>query len=110
MGLPTVCPAMGIQSRRSHRAWTLQEQQRLLKLIDLHAIKEIAKLMRRTESSIWHMLQRLGANAKMAKDSFTKYTLAIALHVRPEKIESWIARGWLKAREVKMGHGKRVVI
>jgi hypothetical protein len=88
----------------------VQEQQRLLKLIDLHPINEIAKLMRRSESSIWHMLQRLGANAKMGKDSFTKYTLAVALHVRPEQIESWIARGWLKAREVEMGHGKRVVI
>lgn len=101
---------MGIQSRRSHRAWTVQEHQRLLKLIDLHPISEIAKLMRRSESSIWHMLQRLGANAKMGKDSFTKYSLAAALHVRPETIESWIARGWLKAREMEIGRGKRVVI
>ena len=101
---------MGIQSKRSNRAWTVQEQQRLLKLIDLHPINEIAKLMRRSESSLRHTLQRLGANAKMGKDSFTKYTLALALHVRPETIESWIARGWLKAREVKIGQGKRVVI
>ena len=101
---------MGVQSRRSHRAWKTHEQQRLLKLIDLYPINEISKLMRRSQSSIWHMLQRMGASAKMGKDSFTKYTLAVALHVRPETIESWIARGWLKAREVKMGQGKRVVI
>jgi hypothetical protein len=101
---------MGVHSRRSHRAWTTKEQQRLLKLIDLHPINEIAKLMRRSQSSIWHMLHRMGASAKMGKDSFTKYTLAVALHVRPETIESWIARGWLKAREVPVGQGKRVVI
>ena len=101
---------MGIKSRRSHRAWTTHERQRLLKLIDLYPINEIAKLMRRSQSSIWHMLHRMGATARMGKDSFTKYTLAVALHVRPETIESWIARGWLKARDVQIGQGKRIVI
>ena len=90
--------------------WTEPEQQRLLKLIDLHPINEVAKQMRRSESSIWHMLYRLGANAKMGKDSFTKYTLAVALHVRPETIESWINHGWLNAAEVETGRGRRIVI
>lgn len=102
--------SMGIRSRRPYRVWSEQEQQRLLKLIDLHPVAEIAKLMRRSQSSIWHMLQRLGANAKMSKDSFTKYTLALALHVRPEKVQDWIAHGWLKARDVETGRGKRTVI
>ena len=66
--------------------------------------------MRRSQSSIWHMLYRLGANAKMGKDSFTKYTLAVALHVRPDTVEIWITRGWLKATEIETGRGKRVVI
>jgi hypothetical protein len=101
---------MGIRWKRSQRAWTAAEQQRLLKLIDLHPVPEIAKLMRRSQSSIWHMLYRLGGNAKMGKDSFTKYTLAVALHVRPETIETWIARGWLKTRELEMPGGKRVII
>jgi hypothetical protein len=102
--------SMGIRSKRPQRAWTSSEQQRLLKLIDLHSVNEIARLMRRSRSSIWHMLYRLDANAKMGKDSFSKYTLAVALHVRPEKIEDWICRGWLKAREVETGPGKRVII
>jgi hypothetical protein len=102
--------SMGIRWQRSYRHWTEQEQQRLLKLIDLHPVNEISKLLRRSESSIWHMLYRLGANAKMGKDSFTKYTLAMALHVRPEAVERWIANGWLKTREVETGRGKRVVI
>jgi hypothetical protein len=101
---------MGIKSRRPYRMWTQPEQDRLLKLIDLYPINEAAKLMRRSRSSIWHMLYRLGANAKMGKDSFTKYTLAVALHVRPETIELWINRGWLHAKEMETGPGKRVVI
>jgi hypothetical protein len=66
--------------------------------------------MRRSESSIWHMLYRFGANAKMGKDSFTKYTLAGALHVRPDTVESWINAGWLKATEIETGRGRRVMI
>jgi len=102
--------SMGIQARRPYRMWSEQEQQRLLKLIDLHPVNEIARLMRRSQSSIWHMLQRMGANAKMGKDSFTVYTLAKALHVRPEKIQEWISRGWLNARQVETGKAVRVVI
>jgi hypothetical protein len=101
---------MGVRSKRAQRQWTSAEQQRLLKLLDLHPIPEIARVLRRSQSSIWHMLQRLGANAKMGKDSFTKYTLAVALHVRPEKIEEWIARGWLKVRDIEMNQGKRTII
>lgn len=101
---------MGIKAKRPQRSWTVQEQQRLIKLLDLHPVAEIAKLMRRSQSSIWHMLQRLGANAKMGKDSFTKYTLAVALHVRPEKVKEWVSRGWLKARQIQTGRSKRMVI
>ena len=101
---------MGIRSKRHQRSWTPPEQQRLLKMIDLHPVNEIARLMRRSRSSIWHMLYRLGANAKMGKDSFTKYTLAVALHVEVQRIEDWIARGWLKGREIQCGQTKRMII
>jgi hypothetical protein len=102
--------SMGIRSRRSYRAWTEQEQQRLLKLIDLHPVNEIARLLRRSQSSIWHMLQRLGGSAKMGKDSFTIYTLAVALHIRPEKIKDWIGREWLNSRQIETGKAVRTVI
>ena len=101
---------MGVRGKRAQRPWTTAEQQRLLKLLDLNPIPEIARLMRRSQSSIWHMLYRLGANAKMGKDSFTKYTLAVALHVRPEKIQEWISRGWLKAQKIQAGSGVREII
>jgi hypothetical protein len=56
------------------------------------------------------MLYRLGANAKMGKDSFTKYTLGVALHVSPDTIETWINRGWLRCRDVKTARGNRRLI
>jgi hypothetical protein len=56
------------------------------------------------------MLQRLGVSAQMGKDSFTKYTLATALHVSPEKIDTWIARGWLETRDVETTRGKHAII
>lgn len=46
----------------------------------------------------------------MGKDSFTKYALAAILHVRPDTVDSWINRGWLKAREVELARGKRIII
>jgi hypothetical protein len=46
------------------------------------------------------MLHRLGANARMGKDWFTKHALAEALHVRADEVQKWIDRGWLKCRIV----------
>ena len=100
----------GIESKRPQRGWTAPEQQHLLKLIELHPVNEIAKILRRSQSSVWHMLQRLGASAKMGKANFTKYTLALALHVRPDTVQGWIARGWLKARAAGTARSKRTVI
>lgn len=101
---------MGIRTRRPQRAWTEPEKQRLLKLIDLHPVNEIARMLRRTTSSVWHMLYRMGICAAVGKDSFTKNTLATALHARPAQIDSWIAQGLLKAREEQAGQVKRVII
>ncbi|HKW77004.1 MAG TPA: hypothetical protein VJN64_15845 [Terriglobales bacterium] len=80
------------------------------KLIDLHPVNEIATLLHRSQSSVWHALYRMGASAAMGRDSFTKNTLAVALHVSPTQVETWINRGWLKRREVHTGRIKRVII
>ena len=101
---------MGIRPKRPKRLWTQAERQRLQKLIDLHSVNEIARLLHRSQSSVWHMLYRMGASAAMGRDSFTKNSLAMALHVSPIQIEAWIKRGWLKAREVQTGSIQRVVI
>jgi len=102
--------ALGVKARRTQRNWTSQERQRLVKLLDLYPVPEISRLLRRSESSIWHMVSRVGANAKIGRDSFTIYSLAFALHVRPEKVQDWIARGWLKTRDVETTAGFRTVI
>jgi hypothetical protein len=102
--------SLGLRCRQPHCAWTLADQHRLLKLLDQHPVYEIAKLLRRSQSSIRHMLQRLGAKGRMGNNRFTRYTLATALHVRPEKIDGWIARGWLKTREVETATGMRTIV
>ena len=101
---------MGIRAKRSQRRWTQSERQRLEKLIDLHPVNEIAAILRRSQSSVWHALYRMGASAAMGRDSFTKNTLAVALHVSPIQVETWINRGWLKRREVQTGRIKRIII
>jgi hypothetical protein len=101
---------MGIRSKRRQRKWSESEDQRLIKLIDLHPVKEIGRLMGRSHTSVWQRLYRLGASAAMGKDGFTKYTLASALHVAVIQIDAWINRRWLKATEVQTGHVRRVMI
>ena len=101
---------MGVRSKRGQRRWTQAERQRLEKLIDLHPVNEIATMLRRSRSSVWHALYRMGASAAMGRDNFTKNTLAVALHVSPIQVETWISRGWLRAREVQTGRIKRIII
>jgi hypothetical protein len=96
---------MGIRSRRPYRVWSEQEQQRLLKLIDLHSVNEISKLMRRSDSSIWHMLQRLGANAKMGKDSFTQVHVGRGTPCSPGSGRK-VDYPWL-AKNARGGNGRR---
>lgn len=56
------------------------------------------------------MLHRLGANARMGQDWFTKHALAEALHIRTEEVQKWIDRGWLKYRLVGADGRKRQLI
>lgn len=46
------------------------------------------------------MLHRLGANARMGQDWFTRQALAEALHIRADQVQKWIDRGWLRCRVV----------
>jgi hypothetical protein len=100
----------GLSSKRSYRQWTRAEQQKLLDLIASHSLYEVTLLLRRSPNSVRTMLHRLGANARMGEDWFTKYTLARALHIRVEEIQKWIDQGWLKARTVGGDGLRREVI
>jgi hypothetical protein len=101
---------LGIGSKQTYRPWTRREQQKLLDLIAVHPFHEVTLILRRSPASVRSMLQRLGANARMGQDWFTKYTLAEALHVRAEDVQRWIDRGWLKTRSVPTGRLTREII
>jgi hypothetical protein len=100
----------GVKSTRSYRQWTKPEQQRLLDLIACRPVGEVAFLLRRSRTSVRCMLHRLGANARMGEDWFTKHALAEALHVRADEVQKWIDRGWLKCRVVPNDGLKRQLI
>jgi hypothetical protein len=44
------------------------------------------------------MLHRLGIGGRTGREWFTKYSLSRALHTRPDEIQKWIERGWLRSR------------
>jgi hypothetical protein len=101
---------LGINKKRVYKEWTRSDQQRLLDLIAVNPPIEVAKIMKRSPGSIRCMLQRLGANAQMGRDWFTKYTLGEALHIRPAEVQRWIDRGWLKTRTVETGRLRKEII
>lgn len=91
---------LGVKSKPRSRPWTRPEQQKLLELIAAHSLAEVTLLLRRTPGSVRSMLHRLGANARMGQDWFTKHALAAALHIRADEVQKWIDHGWLKCRVV----------
>jgi hypothetical protein len=100
----------GIVGKRAYREWPERAQQKLLDLIAVQPLPEVAIALRRSPGSIRSMLCRLGASARMGQDWFTKYTLAEALHIRAEEIQRWILLGWLKCRVVRTGKLQREII
>ena len=90
--------------------WPERVQQRLLDLIAIQPLPEVAIAMRRSPGSIRSMLYRLGAGTRMGQDWFTKHTLAEALHIRAEEVQRWISLGWLKCRLVQTGKLQREII
>ncbi len=100
----------GIVGKRAYVQWPERTQQRLLDLIAVQPLPEVAIAMRRSPGSIRSMLHRLGASARMGQDWFTKYTLAEALHIRAEEVQRWISLGWLKCRLAQTGKLQREII
>jgi hypothetical protein len=100
----------GVRGKRAYCQWPERAQQRLLDLIAIQSLPEVAIVMRRSPGSIRSMLYRLGASARMGQDWFTKYTLAETLHIRAEEVQRWISLGWLKCRLVHTGKLQREII
>ncbi len=100
----------GVNGKRAYCRWPERTRQRLLDLIAAQPLPEVAIAMRRSPGSIRSMLYRLGANARMGQDWFTKSTLAEALHIRAVEVQRWITLGWLKCRVVQTGKLQREII
>jgi hypothetical protein len=100
----------GVGGKRTYCQWPQRAQQRLLDLIAVQPLPEVAISMRRSPGSVRSMLYRLGASARMGQDWFTRYTLAEALHIRAEEVQRWISLGWLKSRMVHTGKLQREII
>ena len=92
--------ALGINQKRAYREWTKPEQQRLLDLITAMPVEGAANILRRPAGSVRSMLRRLGVGGKTGREWFTKFSLSRALHTRPDEIQKWIDRGWLKSRSL----------
>jgi len=90
----------GIARKRSYREWTKREQQRLLDLITALPVEEAARMLNRPPGSVRSMLHRLGIGGRTGREWFTKYSLSRALHTRPDEIQKWIERGWLRSRDL----------
>ena len=101
---------LGIHQKRAYREWTKPEQQRLLDLISSLPVEEVANILRRPAGSVRSMLHRLGMGGKTGREWFTKFSLSRALHTRPDEIQKWIDRGWLKSRSVPTAGTKASVI
>lgn len=101
---------LGVHQKRAYREWTKPEQQRLLDLISSMPVEEAAKILRRPATSVRSMLHRLGVGGKTGREWFTKFSLSRALHTRPEEIQKWIDRGWLKSQSLTAAGAKANII
>lgn len=101
---------LGASGKQAYRYWSAGEEQRLLDLIALNPLSEVARMMRRSAKSISGKLHKLGANSQMGFDWFTASTLAKALHVRAAEVNRWIEQGWLRTRIVQIGKSQRRII
>jgi hypothetical protein len=101
---------LGVNQKRAYREWTKAEQQRLLDLIAAMPVEEAAKILRRPVGSVRSMLHRLGMGGKTGREWFTKFLLSRALHTRPDEIQKWIDRGWLKSRSLTTAGTKANII
>jgi hypothetical protein len=101
---------LGVNQKRCYREWTKPEQQRLLDLIATMPVEDAAKILRRRSASVRSMLHRLGIGGRTGREWFTKFSLSRALHTRPEEIQKWIDRGWLKSRALTTAGTKSNII
>jgi hypothetical protein len=98
----------GFIAKRPYRNWSPRETDLLLQLSESHKLPAMARKLKRSCTAVRGMLERLGI--KIGKDGWTKYVLASFLHVRPQTVQEWVDRGWLKAHKEGTATLPRLVI
>jgi hypothetical protein len=98
----------GVIAKRPYRNWSPRETGLLLQLSESHKLPAVARKLKRSRTAVRGMLERLGI--KIGKDGWTKYVLASFLHVRPQTVQTWVDRGWLKAHKEGTATLPRLVI
>ena len=101
---------LGVNEKRPYREWPKPEQERLLDLITTMPVEEAAKILRHPTGSVGSRLHRLGIGGTTGREWLTKFSLSRALHTRPDEIQKWIDRGWLKSRSLATAETKANVI
>jgi hypothetical protein len=96
---------LGLSQKRNSefRSWSEDEEEILMRFVGVKHIRDIAKLLKRTEDSLRAKLKtivignRTGVSARI-REGTTRKELAAILHRSPQTIQRWINSGWLKAR------------
>jgi hypothetical protein len=101
---------LGLKTKRPYRKWAQREQKELLASLDKFPVQKLAPKFGRNPAALYGMLRRLGATARMRKDSVTLYGLAELLHIRAHRVREWIDAGLLEARREGTERLPRLVI
>lgn len=101
---------LGYGNRRFYKEWTQREIDVLIRLRNTKTPRMLAGLLNRPVQAVRAKLRRLGLTPKIEKDKFTKYTLAVLLHVRPEVVQEWIDKRWLKSHREGTEKLPRIII
>src|SRR5262249_16899866 len=94
---------LSLKRQSEFRRWSEDEEEILMRFVGTRHIRDIAKLLKRTEDSLRAKLKtfvignRTGVSARI-REGTSRKELAAILHRSPQTIQRWIDNGWLKAR------------
>jgi hypothetical protein len=87
--------------RRPSRPWTAADDDRLLNSAGYEPVRKIAQRLDRSVAAVRFRLGALGMSAKVS-DGWSQRSLRKLLRVSPTKLRSFIGKGLLRARDVRV--------
>lgn len=88
---------LGLSMTQDRRLWTKEELDALDRLLGKVSAATIAKRLKRTETSVVMKIKALG-HSRRVSEGCTMRDLEECLGADHHKIQSWIAKGWLRDR------------